>query len=269
VFLDPKLFEAQRLLGELYMATAAGDPKLIAKATGKFNYAADLAPDDVPSLRAAAFAMAHAGKHEVALELFRRLVGKRPWDLEARYELGSALWQTGDVPAAERQLEQVTKHMPDHLHARRVLVLIHASRNDTPRLIRELEAIETRAPLDLEVKSDLATAYGAVGEWPKAIKALELIAVQRPQDLALLVRIGDAHRRHGSLDTALAWYQRSAAQGNALAVKRSDQLKSHMTPDEIDAADKLSKELMTKQPAQADIPSATETPPPEKPASSP
>ncbi len=45
---------------------------------------------------------------------------------------------------------------------------------------------------------------------------------------------------------------RSAAQGNALAVKRSDQLKSHMTPDEIDAADKLSKELMTKQPAPAD-----------------
>ena len=69
--------------------------------------------------------------------------------------------------------------------------------------------------------------------------------------------------------TALAWYMHSAAQGNALAVKRSDQLKSHMTPDEIDAADKLSKELMTKQPAQADIPPATETPPPpEMPASS-
>jgi len=67
--------------------------------------------------------------------------------------------------------------------------------------------------------------------------------------------------------TALAWYLRSAAQGDALAVKRSDQLKSHMTPDEIDAADKLSKELMTKQPAQADIPPATDTPP-EKPASS-
>ncbi len=209
VFLDPKLFEAQRLLGELYMVTAAGDPKLIAKATGKFNYAADLAPDDVPSLRAAAFAMARAGKHEVALELFRKLVGKRPWDLDARYELGSAMWQGGEADAAERQLEQVTAHAPDHLQARRVLVLIHASRNDTPGLIRELEAIETRLPLDLDIKSDLASAYGAIGEWPKAIKALELIAAQRPFDLALLVRIGDAHRRHGSLDTALAWYQRA------------------------------------------------------------
>ena len=69
--------------------------------------------------------------------------------------------------------------------------------------------------------------------------------------------------------TALAWYQRSAAQGNALAVKRSDQLKSHMTPDEVDAADKLSKELMTKPPEKTDTPPATEVPPTEKPASSP
>ena len=69
--------------------------------------------------------------------------------------------------------------------------------------------------------------------------------------------------------TALAWYLRSAEQGNTLAVKRRDQLKSHMTPDEIDAANKLSKELMTKPPGKTDTPPATEVPPAEKPASSP
>jgi Flp pilus assembly protein TadD len=209
VFLDPKLFEAQRLLGELYMQTAAGDPKLINKATGKFNYAADLAPDDAPSLRAAAFAMARAQKWEVALELFRKLVTRRPWDLEARYQLGAALWQTGDAKGAEKQLEQVTQRLPDHLAARRVLVLIHSAHNDTPRLIRELEAIAVRAPTDLDVKADLATAYGAVGHWPKAINALEQIEKQRPNDLPLLVRLGDAHRKHGTLDQAVAAYQRA------------------------------------------------------------
>ncbi|HEY5952280.1 MAG TPA: tetratricopeptide repeat protein [Kofleriaceae bacterium] len=210
VFLDPKLFEAQRLLGELYMSTAAGDAKLVNKATGKFNYAADLAPDDAPSLRAAAFAMARAQKWEVALELFRKLVTRRPWDLEARYQLGAALWHTGDAKAAERQLEQVTAKQPDHLPARRVLVLIHSAANDTPRLIRELEAIAVRAPADLEVKADLATAYIAVKQWPKAIAALEQIDQQRPNDLALLVRLGDAYRKQGTLDKALAAYQRAA-----------------------------------------------------------
>jgi tetratricopeptide (TPR) repeat protein len=206
VFLDPKLYPAQRLLGELYMQTAAGDPKLISKATGKFTYAADLAPDDVPSLRAAAFAMARAGKAEVALDMFKKIVAKHPWDLDARYELGAAMWHAGDAKSAEHQLEQVTTQVPDHLQARRVLVLIHSSRNDTPKLITELEAIQQRAPDDLDIKGDLATAYGAVGKWPKAIAQLEAIAKARPNDLALLIRIGDAYRKNKQLDKALGWY---------------------------------------------------------------
>jgi TPR repeat protein len=69
--------------------------------------------------------------------------------------------------------------------------------------------------------------------------------------------------------TALAWYLRSAEQGNALAVKRRDQLKSRMAPEEIDAADKISTELVTKKPEPADTPPAAQAPPAEKPAASP
>jgi tetratricopeptide (TPR) repeat protein len=210
VFIDPKCFEAQRLLGELYLATAAGDPKLTARAAGKFNYANDLAPDDIGSLRGSANGAARAGKHELALELFRKLVTRRPWDLDARYELGAAMWRSGDPAGAEKQLEQVTARRPDHLAARRVLVLIHASRSDTHKLIGELEAIAARAPADLETKADLASAYGALGQWDKAIAALEAIAVVRPADVALHVRIGDAHRKQHDLDGALAWYTRAA-----------------------------------------------------------
>lgn len=210
VFLDPKLAEAQRLLGELYLRMGANDPKLAAKAAAKFNYAADLAPDDMASLRAAAIATADAGKWEPALELFTRLVTTQPWDLDARELLGEALWQLGDAKAAEHQLEQVTAHRPDDLKARRVLVLIHSARSETKKLVAELEAIAARAPDDLDVKSDLAAAYGALNDWPKAIAALETIAAARPTDLALMMRIGDAHHAHGSLDTALGWYAKAA-----------------------------------------------------------
>src|SRR5664279_1417183 len=130
VFLDPKLAEAQRLLGELYLRQAPNDPKAAAKAAAKFNYAADLAPDDVASLRAAALATAAAGKWEPALELFERLVVKQPWDVDAREKLGEALWQLGDAKGAEHQLTAVTTERPDDLEARRVLVLIHAARSD-------------------------------------------------------------------------------------------------------------------------------------------
>ena len=209
VFIDPKCYEAQRLLGELYLATANGDAKLIARATGKFNYANDLAPHDLASARASAAGAARAGKHEVARELLVKLVRRRPWDLDARYQLGAAMWHTGDPGGAERQLVQVTARRPDHLAARRVLVLIHASRGDTSKLVGELEAIAARMPDDLEVKADLATAYGAVGRWDRAVAALEAIAAARPADVALLVRLADAKRRGGDLDGALAVYGRA------------------------------------------------------------
>ena len=209
VFIDPKCFEAQRLLGELYLALSATDPKQAARAASKFNYANDLAPEDVASLRAAAAGAARAGKHELARELFARLVTLRPWDLDARYELGAALWRTGDPARAQQQLEQVTARRPDQLAARRVLALIHASRSDTAQLIRELEAIAVRAPADLEIKADLASAYGALARWDKAITALEAIAVVRSTDVALHVRIGDAHKQNRDLDGALAWYARA------------------------------------------------------------
>ena len=201
VFIDPKMFEGQRLAGELYLAQ--GDDK---KATAKFNYATDLAPDDLASLRAAATAARAAGKHELARQMFERIVAKKPWDLDARYELGAAMWALGDAENAEKQLVQVTAQRPDHLAARHVLVLIHASRNDTAKLVAELQAIAVRAPGDLEVKADLASAYGAIGNWKDATDQLELIAAARTPDLALLVRIGDGHRKAGDLDAALAWY---------------------------------------------------------------
>ncbi len=211
VFIDPKCFEAQRAVGELYLqlAVARSEPKLAARAAGKFAYANDLAPGDLQALRAAAFAAARANKHEVARDLMRQLVTRRPWDLEARFRYGSALWATGDSTGAERQLTQVTARHPEHLPSRRVLVLIHASRGDTSRLVTELEQIAARAPTDLEVKADLATAYGAIGKWDRSTAALEAVALARPPDLALLVRIGDGHLRLRHLDAALAWYARA------------------------------------------------------------
>ena len=220
-FIDPKMYEVQRLLGELYLAEASAgsgaapgrapivDAKLVAKATGKLNYAFDLAPDDLESLRAAAHAAASADKHDIARDLYRKLVVRTPWDLDARYQLGAALWATGDARGAEAQLVQVTANAPDQLPARRVLALIHASRSDTPKLIAELQQIAVRAPGDLDVKADLASAFGAIGKWTDATAQLEAIASARTPDLALLVRIGDGHRKAGDLDAALAWYARA------------------------------------------------------------
>jgi len=203
-FIAPKLYEAQRLYGEVL--ARSGDGK---QAASKINYALDLAPDDDRALRAAANVASDAGKWELAVDLLSKLVTHRPWDLDARDKLGAALWQVGEPAAAAHQLEQVTQRLPDQLSARRVLALIHASRGDTGKLVAELEAIAARAPADLDVKADLASAYGALGKWADATKALELVAAARPSDVALAIRVGDGHRKSGDVAGALEWYARA------------------------------------------------------------
>jgi TPR repeat protein len=60
---------------------------------------------------------------------------------------------------------------------------------------------------------------------------------------------------------ALAWYMHAADQGNDLAVKRRDLLKSRMTADELDAAQKLYGELVTGKTQKTETPPAAETKP--------
>lgn len=63
--------------------------------------------------------------------------------------------------------------------------------------------------------------------------------------------------------TALAWYLRAAEQGNAFALKRRDMIQSGMSPEEIEAAQKLSRELAAQKPQdKATSPAAKPAPTP-------
>ncbi len=60
---------------------------------------------------------------------------------------------------------------------------------------------------------------------------------------------------------ALAWYLRSAEQGNVLAANRRDLLKSRMKSDEIAAAQKLSSEIAAQKSVNATPPPAADQKP--------
>jgi TPR repeat protein len=57
--------------------------------------------------------------------------------------------------------------------------------------------------------------------------------------------------------TALAWYLQSAQRGNVLAAKRRDLLKSKMSPQDIEAAEKMSATLAAAGTEKTDTPAAT------------
>ena len=64
-------------------------------------------------------------------------------------------------------------------------------------------------------------------------------------ELGILYEFGYNFPKHNV--SAMAWYLRAAEQGLAKAVARRDQLKSRLTVEEFDEAQKLSAELATKK----------------------
>ncbi|MCB9563877.1 MAG: tetratricopeptide repeat protein [Kofleriaceae bacterium] len=209
LFIEPTVPLAQRLVGQLGLDTA-DSPREVQKAAGKFAYAADLDPDYLPAVRAAATAAQDAGKQDVARDLWERVVRRRPWDLDARLHLGEALWATGDADDAVHELERVIRRAPDDLRARRLIALVHADRGDLAQLAAQLEEITRRAPDDVDARLDLATAYAALRRWDDAHAAYEAVAAARPTDVTVLKLLGDVDRRRGDAAAAAAWYAKMA-----------------------------------------------------------
>ena len=180
VLIEPTMVEAQRFLGELWAVDP--DAKIAGRAAGKFSYAVDLRGDYVPALRAAADNARAAGKRDIALDLFSRLVRQRPWDLDARIGVGDAAWQSGDADLALRELGRVIERRPDDLKARRLLALIRGARGDVAGLARELEEVVRLAPEDMEAKVDLGAAWAELGRLEDATAILTTVAQARPAD---------------------------------------------------------------------------------------
>ena len=208
-------YEAQRLLGELYLARgAAGDPKA-GRAGGRQVQLRDRSRARRHRLaaRGGACATARAGKQELALELFSKLVTRAA--VGSRRALPA---RRGAVAARRRAAAPSTsssrspRTQPDHLagapRARadpRVAQRHAASSSPSSRRSRSAR------PDDLEVKGDLATGVRRARQvGPRRSRRSSRSPQARPNDLALLVRIGDAHRKPGDLDGALAWYARAA-----------------------------------------------------------
>jgi Flp pilus assembly protein TadD len=204
VFIDPKLAEAHRLLGEL--ALHRSEPRAAGLA-----YARALAVrEDYLAAMAGLARLAHEeGRPGEARELVERMLVRRPWDTELRFLAGKLLWEVGESDAAFVQLRRVVEADADHVEARRILVLIHAARGEGGDLVTELEALAALNPNDVSTLLDLAAAHAAVDQTEQAIAMYETVLHAHPRHLQALKFVADLYRRTGDLDRALAYYWRA------------------------------------------------------------
>jgi len=211
VFIDPKFAEGHRMLAVVYTRLGKSG-----KARGQLEYALDLREDYHAPLSLLVRDAYEAKQRDEAIDLAVRALSLRPWDLETRYLLGEMLWEEGDADGARRELRRLTEVAPEHLPARRVLVLVHAAQGNMEDLASELEEILKRDPDDERAKLDLGAAYHALGDDARARAVYEGIVAANPRHLQALKFLGDIFRARGDLETAIAYYEK------ALAANRND-----------------------------------------------
>lgn len=204
VFIDPKLAEAQRMLGELYREQ--GHP---ARARLHFSRALSARPGYYAALAAVAAAETDAGNLDRARQLDTEMLAQRPWDLERRYHLGQLLWKLGRVAEAHVELDRVVTLRPDDIRARRILVLIHGAEGNTANLVSELEAVSRLDPTDVATQLDLAAAYSAAGRDDAAARTYEVLLKRHPRHVQALKFLADLYARAGRRDQAITYYLRA------------------------------------------------------------
>jgi len=211
VFIDPNLAAGWRLLGQYYLE--AGKPK---QSEARISRALDLQGDYYAALVARAEMYRQRRDLEHAAELYERALVLRPWDLEPRYHLGSVYWELTRVDEAFRELQRLVKADPDHVPARRLLVMIHAAKGHQDELVRELERLAALDPNDVATQMDLAAAYVAVDRPKDAIGVYEAVLAKSPKNIQAMKFLGDLHRSAGDVRRAVALYKQ------AIQIKPSD-----------------------------------------------
>ncbi|MBI4510080.1 MAG: tetratricopeptide repeat protein, partial [Deltaproteobacteria bacterium] len=211
VFIDPKYAEAHRLLAVVY--DQKGEE---AKARGRRAFSLDVRPDyymPLVGLVRSAFA---AKDREEGIALAGRALVLRPWDMEVRYLLAEMLLEEGNVDGAHLELTRLVAVKPDHIQARRALVLVHATKGASQDLAEELEVVTRLDPTDEAAKLDLGAAYVALGKDSQAISIYETVARDNPKQILALKLLGDLHKQRGDLHRAIDYYEK------ALVANRND-----------------------------------------------
>lgn len=211
VFIDPKFAEAHRLLAVVLERKGQS-----AKAKGQLTFALDLRTDYYGPLALLVKAAYTARQRDEAIPLAERALALRPWDVQVRYYLADMLWEESDVDGAWTELERIVTVEPDHLAARRILVLVHASKGNGEELAGALEKIIALDPDDEAAKLDLGAAYHAIGRDEDAIVIYDAIVKVNPKHLQALKFLGDLYASRGDMKTAIAMYEK------ALEANKSD-----------------------------------------------
>ncbi len=219
---------AQTLLARAQELIARGD---MAGATTALREALRLEPDLVQARSNLGLALYGMGDLDGAIEELRGLVRRHPHALQARLHLASALMAKQEWTAARAELEEVLRRQPDLAQAHYSLAVVRYTRGDLPGAIDAYRAVLARDPQHHDARYNLGLMLKLAHR--DAGAATELLVAAQAGHARAQYFLGAAHAGglgvERSLVRAIGWWFAAADGGVTQAEEALAQLRQVAT----------------------------------------
>ncbi len=136
-------------------------------------------------------------KHKEAADAFKRALQLEPGLSLARINLGIALFNMPDLPAAQRELQSAATAAPNAPQPHYVLGLLAKLQNRPAEAIASFQKVLAIDPQDVGANVNLGQLYAQQRKYPEAIAVLRPAVAAEPYNTTALYNLGTALLRGG------------------------------------------------------------------------
>src|SRR5271163_931805 len=195
------------LLREALRCEKGGD---LARAAALLDQALALHPDNPAALGAGARMATRQGDRVTAILRLRRLVGVEPKQAAHRLDLAIALYNAGDLAAAEAAVRELLAQVPRHGPALNLLGVLLRRQGLHKAAIEALEAAARAGGAGESPWLNLGNLYYELRQGRQAVEAFKKAARLKPKDAESARLLGNAYALAGEPTPAFAALQRAA-----------------------------------------------------------
>ncbi|HSE19729.1 MAG TPA: FG-GAP-like repeat-containing protein [Pyrinomonadaceae bacterium] len=136
-------------------------------------------------------------KHKEAADAFRRALQLDPSLITARINLGIALFNVPDLPAAQKELQAAMAAAPSAPQPHYLLGLAAKTQNKPEEAIASFQKVLRVDPNDVGANVNIGQLYAQQRKYPEAIAALRLAVAAEPYNATALYNLGTSLIRSG------------------------------------------------------------------------
>src|SRR5215204_1839428 len=136
-------------------------------------------------------------KHKEAADAFRRALQLEPTLALARINLGIALFNLPDLPAAQKELQAAIAAAPSAPQPHYLLGLAAKTQNRAEEAIASFQKVVRIDPNDVGANVNIGQLYSQQRKYPEAIAALRLAVAAEPYNATALYNLGTSLIRAG------------------------------------------------------------------------